>query len=87
MSIKRYKKKPIPVEAIQLTPENLAEVSLFVGNKGRFYVNHFGAYGDIFTLEGIMKCTHGSYIIKGNEGEFWAVKQSIFEKTYEEVND
>lgn len=85
--VKIYRKKPIPVEVIQLTPKTIAEVSLFVGSKGRFWTNHHCAYGEIFTLEGIMKCSDGSYIIKGNEGEFWVVKQSIFENTYEEVND
>lgn len=29
----------------------------------------------------------GDYICRGVDGEFWAVKPSIFEKTYEEMRD
>lgn len=74
----------MPVEVIQLTPYNIKEVKDFVGDKflhegishPRFFIK---------TLEGNMECFFGSYIVKGFENEFWAVKQSIFEATYEEI--
>lgn len=37
------------------------------------------------TLEGDMEAPVGSYVCQGKEDEFWFVKQSIFESTYEEV--
>jgi hypothetical protein len=47
------------------------------------------ADGRIFigTLEGDMEVTLGSWICKGSEGEFWAIKDSIFQATYEKVSD
>lgn len=87
MIIKKYVKKAIPVEVIQLNPETIDEVRKFVGRKGKFWTNGHVAFGDIYTEEGTFRCDDGSYIVKGIEGEFWAVKKSIFEKTYEEVGD
>ena len=37
------------------------------------------------TLEGPMKVLDGAYIIQGVEGEFYACKESVFDKTYIEV--
>lgn len=37
------------------------------------------------TLEGEMRANIGSWIVRGHKGEFWPVKQDIFEETYEEV--
>lgn len=39
----------------------------------------------INTLEGIMKASVGDYIIKGVQGEFYPCKPSVFEQTYELV--
>lgn len=90
MSIKRYKKKPIPVEVIQFTGGNGQEISTWSNNvvlESKYNNYSSATFLKIYTLEGVMTCDPGSYIVKGNEGEFWAVKQSIFEATYEEVND
>jgi hypothetical protein len=40
----------------------------------------------IYTLEGNMEVTDGSWVCKGHEGEFWAIKESIFTATYEKVS-
>jgi hypothetical protein len=37
------------------------------------------------TLEGNHLCSLGDWIVKGVEGEFYPVKDSIFRKTYEPV--
>lgn len=39
------------------------------------------------TLEGDMKFDVGDYIATGSDGEHWAIKKEIFEKTYELVED
>lgn len=39
----------------------------------------------IKTLEGIMTCCVGNWIIKGVNGELYPCKPDIFEKTYEPV--
>jgi len=39
----------------------------------------------IKTLEGNMKISHGDWIIRGVQGEYYPCKPDIFEKTYEKV--
>jgi hypothetical protein len=36
----------------------------------------------IKTLEGTMRAMPGSWIVRGIEGEYYAIKPGIFEKTY-----
>lgn len=43
--------------------------------------------GYVNTLEGGVYATYGDYIIKGVDGEFYPCKPSVFEKTYELVED
>jgi hypothetical protein len=79
--VKKYMKKPIGVEVIQYTDiESGREIEAWSNNK--CMLDEYNNSILINTLEGVMTAVPGSYIIKGNEGEFWAVKQSIFEKTY-----
>jgi len=88
VSIKRFKKKPIAVEVIQYDGTNSDEIAEWSDGIVEYYnILTKESHLEIHTLEGIMTAIKGSYIVKGNEGEFWAVKQSIFEATYEEVND
>ena len=78
---KKYRKKPVTIEAIQQLGTNLSEIDDFVGgsiaNKGITLVIH--------TLEGDMEASIGDYIIKGVKGEFYPCKPDIFLATYEEV--
>lgn len=39
------------------------------------------------TLEGAMKANQGDWIIRGLEGEFYPCKASVFEASYEEVEN
>ena len=87
---KRYVKKPIPIEAMQWTGNNVDEISTFVGENIYFdsidEVNLTGKRNiRIHTLEGEMSAHIGDYIVRGPYGEFYPVKREIFEKTYEEV--
>lgn len=77
MSVKRYTKKPVQVEALEYTQENIREVMSFVGT---CQITDFGIY--IPTLEGKMLARPGDYIIKGVEGEFYPCKPQIFKATY-----
>lgn len=95
--IKKYIKKPVEVEAIQLTENNIEEVYNFVilPITSMFTINlpHFikrvkkdkGVY--LETLEGTMKANFGDYIIKGIKGEFYPCKPDIFEATYQSVDN
>lgn len=81
--IKKYRKKPVVIEAIQWIGNNLSEIDNFIGrtvdNKETTLVIH--------TLEGDMEASIGDYIIKGVKGEFYPCKPDIFDKTYEEVTE
>lgn len=90
--MRKYRKKPVVIEAVQWTGLNLEEIKAFVGKdlqydiidtawevgKGAPHVNM-----KIHTLEGDHECTKGDFIIKGINGEFYPCKPDIFEKTYE----
>ena len=95
MEVKKYRKKPVEIEAIRFTRNNLDALKDFMDDAmGNFQVaKHPDAIAEleVKTLEdGItMKVTHiateGDYIIKGIQGEFYACKPDIFEQTYEAV--
>ena len=88
--MKKVRKKPVVVEAIQVSLENLDEISAMEGMDIKFFTNDQGNYVfSVFvnTLEGIMEAFEGSYIIKGVEGEMYPCRADIFHKTYEEVTD
>jgi hypothetical protein len=79
----KYKKKPVIIDAIQWTGNNVKEVQEFIGNNG--YVK--GDYVDIGTLEGLMVASVKDYIIKGVKNEIYPCKPDIFEQTYEYVGE
>ena len=76
--VNKYVKKPVEIEAIQLSNDTKEEVHNFVGKSLTF--NKYGAV--VKTLEGEMSCEFGDYIIKGVRGEFYPCKKEIFEETY-----
>jgi hypothetical protein len=95
--MKKYRKKPVIIEAFQFTRETieshlLDDVSLPEGiectrasfNKKERTVWDYVVRID--TLEGeAYKVKEGDWIIKGIKGEFYPCKPDIFEATYEEV--
>lgn len=91
--IKKYRKKPVVVEAIEWTGKNLKEIIDFTGRNEsakwwsweefESMVKEHGL--KIFTLEGTMLASIGDWIIKGISGECYPCKPDIFEKTYERV--
>lgn len=92
----KYRKKPVVVEAVQLTWETWGELCDFLGgivsesNPGRYENNDPTTQRielTIPTLEGDHLARHGDYIIKGIKGEFYPCKPDIFEATYELVEE
>ena len=95
--IKKYVKKPVEIEAIQLKEDNIIEVFDFLDEtnyketKSAEELEDFSqmmlkqGYIEIETLEGMMIANFGDYIIKGIKGEFYPCKPNIFQATYEEV--
>ena len=81
MNVKKYVKKPIPVEAQQYMDDTILEFTgdnAWVDYVDRLWIN---------TLEGQMRCKKGDYVIKGINGEFYPCKKDIFEESYEEYYD
>ena len=78
-----YRKKPVVIEAIQLTVDNVDLLVEFCGDKIK---SHPLTGVVIETLEGDMLASQGDYIIKGIKGEFYPCKPDIFDATYELVD-
>jgi len=89
--MKKYRKKPVIIEAVRYDGTNGADIIKWSEGKIAEYScitpddytpSH---YLSIKTLEGIMTGIIGEWIIKGVKGEFYPCKPDIFEATYELV--
>lgn len=83
--IKNYRKKPVIIQAVQWTGDNVNEMYNFTGIES--IAVHNGNELMVHTLEGNMLASKDDYIIKGVKGEFYPCKPDIFEETYEEVKE
>lgn len=99
----KYRKKPVVIEAIQFTRNNIKEILYFMGKipsvdympQCKQEEESFLDYCkkciengiNINTLEGDIKLKVGEYIIKGVKGEFYPCKADIFEMTYEKEGE
>lgn len=80
MNSQFWVKKPIPVEAYQWDGSvNFKPTESFTPEI------RIGGIPCLSTAEGFMELKPGSYIVKGPAGEYWAVRQDIFENTYEPI--
>lgn len=87
MASKKYRKKPVVIEAIKLTKENIKEVLEFLPCKEMLTITQDFDHGlYVPTLEGVCITRYGEYIIKGTKGEFCPCKPDIFKDVYEEEN-
>ncbi len=84
--MKKYRKKPVVVEAIQYTGNNFADLVEFIGGiEERHKIDIHRDSIFIKTLEGDMQAKKGDYIIRGVKGELYPCREDIFNETYEEV--
>ena len=86
--IRKYVKKPMPIEACQWTGNNEDELRMFVGTDIYFDTNDrvkMEGIKNVYisTLEGQMRGHIGDYIIKGIHGEFYPCAKNIFEESYD----
>lgn len=95
------RKKPVEVQAVQWTGDNLAELKEFVGDalevENCRCKNHddepfekrngHGPKPSIRTMEGTMDVVPYAWVVKGVEGEFYPVDPSVFEDTFDIVSD
>lgn len=87
-----FRKKPVTIEALQYTGDNLHAVRLFCAEKARYIrrtKRHVykveGVIIVIDTLEGKVRANEGDWIVKGVRGEFYPVRNDIFLETYEKA--
>jgi len=94
----KYRKKPVIIEAFQMTkvrrwdnsewPNWLNKAWQYeVGEEGGMWCIDGGESLYCGTLEGVHKITFDDYIIQGIQGEIYPCKSDIFKKTYEKVKD
>lgn len=81
--MKKYRKKPVVIEAVQFASNNVDEILEFAKDS---FKNPLTRDIIISTLEGNMIVSIGDYVIKGVNGEFYPCKPDVFDKTYEEIN-
>jgi hypothetical protein len=91
----KYRKKPVVIDAVLWTGDNLKEVisfstlhqsaSKWTWEEYEEIVKRDGL--KIFTLEGTMSARIGDWIIRGVKGEIYPCKPDIFEATYEKIED
>ena len=87
MSVKKYRKKPVEVEAVQWTRNDAP-------SKIIDFTNRLVQINDVEEVFKVYDRLHNEWIpfywddwiIKGVQGEFYPVKPDIFAATYEEVS-
>jgi len=91
----KYRKKPVVIEAMEINNRSELDVRKWAG----FAVvypspvleptddNPSGTYWQVKTLEGIMTCIAGDFIVRGVKGEFYPCRRDIFLETYEVFED
>ncbi len=96
----KYRKKPIVIEAFQMTPEAMAsnvdwpnwahEAWNKDPQEGGLWCDEYGGAGQKYwcgTLEGVHIVSPNDYLIKGIKGEIYPCKPDIFEATYEKAEE
>ena len=85
----KYRKKPVEIEAMQFDGTALNAKDIYEWSNGSAWIDKTATQlGErhvmrVETLEGLMTAEMGDYIVKGIEGEFYSVKESIFDASYE----
>jgi hypothetical protein len=83
---RRWRKKPVVIEAIQFTADNHDECQAWIGDAYDGWQTTCPPHPEMLrikTLEGVMEASEGDWIIKGVQGEFYPCKPDIFAATYE----
>jgi hypothetical protein len=85
----RFRKKPVIIDALRFTgsPENEQELRLFIDPDKKPFMSTDRKKMAFSTLEGVMIASAGDWIIRGVAGEFYPCKDSIFQATYEPVEE
>jgi hypothetical protein len=91
----RFRKKPVEIEAMRWSGNNLREIIDFTGlhpSAEKWTWEEYEAVVakdglKIFTLEGTMMAAVGDFIIRGVKGEFYPCKPDIFAASYQPATE
>jgi len=95
----KYRKKPVVIEAFQMTQAQASNTSEWPDWLKSAYQKDRGVEGSLFpvdqggeasslfiqTLEGLLTVSLNDWIIQGVHGEIYPCKPDIFDKTYEAI--
>lgn len=82
----KYRKKPVEIEAYQVSNKDIIDSPTWVMDAvDRGVVSLNDSFYTIKTLEGTMSGRYGSWLIRGVKGELYSCTDEIFQQTYDEV--
>ena len=81
--MKKYRKKPVVIEAVQVSCRRELREHFPDPHDVEIAGDYDPFIGYIFTLEGRLFISPGDWIIRGVAGELYPCKPDVFEKTYE----
>lgn len=79
----KFRKKPVVIDAVQYTGRNKPEILEFT--EGKAMISLDSSIISIPTLEGDMTAVQTDWIIQDVQGEFYPIKDDIFQQTYERL--
>ena len=82
--MKKYRKKPLVIEAVQWNGDNHLDIAAIKGVHGYLIEPHSG-HITVTAESGCFMAHKGDWIIKGIKGELYSCKSEVFEATYDEV--
>lgn len=83
----RYAKKPVTVDAIQWTGENIGEVELFIAGSDKGVVQYIDGTLKLMFMNGYMSAHPGDYIIRTHKGEVYPCQEDNFNEIYVKLSD
>lgn len=93
----KFRKRPIEVQAVQWTGDNLAEVGHLTGSNNFQPINDLGrgpndpawATAEVYDRlhDKWIPLRTGDWVVRGVRGECWPVEQAVFAETYEPVGE
>ena len=85
--VKKYKSKPVIIEAVQWKGNNFNEIYEFTEGQANLLNVHGEKVLVLLTLEGSMSASVGDFIIRGRVGEYYPCKYLPFCERYEELEE
>lgn len=95
-ALQKFRKRPVEIEAIRVTPHNTREVANWVngepdaykkGYAGRAYPDIGGVEIPVLPDQKHVRANWGDWVIRGVSGEFYPCEQDVFAATYEAVSE